>query len=66
VANFLKTSDKKEIQILTPDEGEKLVPAQWETVWISKLHYVLNKLTACTGDAVRGISGAAGDKEINI
>jgi integrase len=28
---------------------KKLFPAQWETVWNSKLHYVLNKLAACTG-----------------
>jgi integrase len=46
---LLKTSDEKEIQILTPDEVKKLFPAQWETVWNSKLHYVLNKLAACTG-----------------
>jgi integrase len=46
---LLKTSDEKEIQILTPDEVKKLFPAQWETVWNGKLHYVLNKLAACTG-----------------
>jgi integrase len=46
---LLKTSDEKEIRILTPDEVKKLFPAQWETVWNSRLHYVLNKLAACTG-----------------
>jgi integrase len=34
---------------LTPEEVKKLFPAQWEAVWNSKLHYVLNKLAACTG-----------------
>jgi integrase len=46
---LLKTSDEKEIKILTPDEVKQLFPPQWETVWNNRLHYVLNKLAACTG-----------------
>jgi integrase len=46
---LLKTSDEKEIQIFTPDEVKRLFLAQWETVWSSRLHYVLNKLAVCTG-----------------
>jgi integrase len=46
---LLKTSDEKEIKILTPDEVKQLFPAQWETVWSGRLYYVLNKLAACTG-----------------
>ncbi|GHU39111.1 site-specific integrase [Spirochaetia bacterium] len=46
---LLNTKDEREIEILTPDEVVKLFPADWQSVWDDPMHYVLNKLAACTG-----------------
>jgi integrase len=49
VVELLSSDDEKKIDILTPDEVVRLFPRDWESVWTDRLHYVLNKLAACTG-----------------
>jgi integrase len=57
----LKIQDRKVIKILTPLEVKALFPENWETVWDSHLHYMLNKLAACTGMRIGELLGLRGE-----
>jgi integrase len=53
--------EKRNIEILTPDEVRKLFPADWGDVWDNYLLYLFNKLAACTGMRIGEILGLRGD-----
>jgi integrase len=57
----LKIVDAKKIEILTLAEAHRLFPSDWIAVWDNRTHYILNKLTCCTGMRIGEILGLRGE-----
>ena len=56
----LKEADTDMI-IFTVEEVRKIFPADWTTVWESKVLYLANRLAACTGLRIGEVRGLRGD-----
>jgi integrase len=46
---MVSTDDEKVIEILTPEEEQKLFPADWRRIWDLPQFYVLNRLASISG-----------------
>jgi integrase len=46
---MVSTDDEKVIEILTPEEEQKLFPADWQRIWDLPQFYVLNRLASISG-----------------
>jgi integrase len=46
---MVSTDDEKVIEILTPEEEQKLFPADWRRIWVLPQFYVLNRLASISG-----------------
>ena len=46
---MVSTDDEKVIEILTPEEEQKLFPADWRRIWDLPQFYILNRLAAISG-----------------
>jgi integrase len=51
----------KEVQILRPDEVQKLFSGDWNKIWDSYDVYIFNKIAACTGMRLGEITGLKGE-----
>jgi site-specific recombinase XerD len=52
--------DEPEREIFTVDEVRKLFPADWNSVWDSRIDYLANMLAACTGIRISELRGLMG------
>jgi integrase len=57
----LLPENKKEIEILTPEEVKKLFPPDWNSIWKNEIIYLTNKLAACSGMRIGELLGLRGE-----
>jgi integrase len=57
----LLPENKKEIEILTPEEVKRIFPPDWNSIWKNEIIYMTNKLAACTGMRIGELLGLRGE-----